>query len=44
MIKAANIATTFLSWDPILYETMSLFRFIVGLGAGGVYPLSAGKY
>lgn len=36
-----NVAGAFLSWQPILFPTLAFFRFLSGLGAGGVYPLSA---
>ena len=36
-----NVAGAFLSWQPVLFPALAFFRFLSGLGAGGVYPLSA---
>jgi len=41
LCTAGNILAAFLAWKPVQYEVLSIFRFVVGVGAGGVYPLSA---
>jgi len=35
------LAGAFLCWNPNLLEKLAFTRFIVGFGAGGVYPLAA---
>ena len=41
LCSIGNIAAAFLCWQPVLFPMLVAFRFLSGLGAGGVYPLSA---
>lgn len=41
LCSAGNLLAAFFSWHPVLFQTLATFRFLSGVGAGGVYPLSS---
>jgi len=41
LVVLGSLATALLSWGSALYPVVSAFRFIIGVGVGGIYPLAA---